>query len=105
MYQYPCKQRTPSEPFIEIESIVPNPAQSKVELFFTLPEHSFVTIRILDLLGRIVRMEFNQISMNAGSWSKTLDLAGIPAGNYTCELEANGVSSGTSIVTENFVIR
>jgi len=93
------------EPSLELQAIVPNPAQNRAEVFFTLPECSFVTIRILDILGRIVRAEFVQISMNTGSWNKTLDLAGIPAGNYTCELEANSASSGTLVVTENFVIR
>jgi hypothetical protein len=96
---------TASKPSLEIESIVPNPARTQAEVFFTLPEPSFVTIRILDLLGRMIRTEFVQISMNAGSWSKTLDLTGIPDGNYTCELEANSVPSGTSVATENFVIQ
>ncbi len=93
------------EPSLELKAIVPNPAQDRADVFFTLPKRSIVSIRILDILGRIVRTEFVQISMNAGSWSKTLDLTNIPSGNYTCELEANGASSGTSVVTENFVIR
>ena len=94
-----------SEPSLELNAIVPNPAQDRTEVFFTLPKQSFVTIRILDILGRIVRTQLDQISMNAGAWSKTLDLIGISAGNYTCELEANSASSGTSIVTENFIIQ
>jgi hypothetical protein len=93
------------EPDLELHAIVPNPAQTQAELLFTLPEHCSVTIRILDLLGRIIRTEFEQISMNAGTWSKILDLTNIPSGNYTCELVANSASSGTSAVTENFIIQ
>jgi hypothetical protein len=94
-----------TEPSLELKAIVPNPAHSQTEIFFTLPEQSFITIRILDILGRIVRTEFERISMNAGACNRTLDLTNIPAGNYTCELIANGASSKTSVVTENFIIQ
>jgi hypothetical protein len=94
-----------AKPSLELNTIVPNPAQDRAEVFFTLPERSFVTIYILDILGRIVRTEFEQISMNAGAWSKTLDLTNIPSGNYTCELVTNSNSAGASVVTENFIVQ
>ncbi len=94
-----------SEPSLAIKNIIPNPAQAQTEVFFFLPESGIITIRILDVLGRIVRTEFEQIHKEAGSCSETLDLSNIPAGNYTCELIANSNSAGTSVVTENFIIR
>ncbi len=94
-----------SEPSLAIKNIIPNPAQAQTEVFFFLPESGIITIRILDVLGRIVRTEFEQIHKEAGSCSETLDLSNIPAGNYTCELVANSDSAGTSVVTENFIIR
>ncbi len=105
----PCTNSVHTEneykPSLELKAIVPNPAQTQAKIIFTLPERSFVTIRILDLLGRIIRTEFEQISMNGGLCSRILDLTNIPAGNYTCELVSNAASSGTSFITENFIIR
>jgi subtilisin-like proprotein convertase family protein len=76
----------------------PNPFNPSTVINYTLPEASFVTLRILDVLGREVMTIVNR-SQQAGGYTVTwkgLDQNGsaVAAGNYFYRLDAAPVNGG-----------
>ena len=74
----------------------PNPFAITTKLSYTLPESGRVSLRILDMAGRIVRQEFSDDAQTAGLHSITIDMHDEPAGVYVSELtyvDAQGIAS------------
>ncbi|MCW8850742.1 MAG: T9SS type A sorting domain-containing protein, partial [Melioribacteraceae bacterium] len=74
----------------ELKQNYPNPFNPKTRIDYSIPEKSFVSIKIYDLLGRVV---------------KTLVSETKPAGIYTLNIDASSLSSGIyyySMSAENF---
>jgi hypothetical protein len=65
----------------------PNPFNPSTTIEYTIPQQSFVTIKIFDLLGREVAQMVNQ-KKDAGSYSVTWNASAISSGVYFYSLEA-----------------
>ncbi len=71
---------------IELEQNVPNPFTTSTTLTYTLPESGRVSLRILDMTGRVVRQLYSNTLEVEGSHSVVLDFTGLSAAVYVCEL-------------------
>lgn len=80
----------------------PNPMQSHTEIAFTLSERSHVTLRIFDLLGRIVAEPIDGELIPGTQrirWNRTADSGyRLPAGTYLAIIAANGRSAYAKLV-------
>ncbi|HTY39326.1 MAG TPA: YCF48-related protein [Bacteroidota bacterium] len=68
----------------------PNPFNPSTTISFTLPSHSFVSLRVFDALGREVTALVSQ-EMTAGSHSMTWDASFVPSGLYFYRLQAGEI--------------
>ncbi|MEL6865675.1 MAG: T9SS type A sorting domain-containing protein [Bacteroidota bacterium] len=64
----------------------PNPFSQQLELIFTLPQSSAVSIRLFDSSGRAMKTLLNK-QQTAGSHSLTVNTGDLPAGLYFLELQ------------------
>jgi hypothetical protein len=71
---------------MELEQNVPNPFTRSTTLAYMLPDNGRVSLRILDMTGRVVQQIFSNALEAAGSHSVELDLGGLSAAVYACEL-------------------
>ena len=79
----------------------PNPATSRTLVRFTLPEAADVTLRVLDVGGRLVRCARVRASAGAQEWAwDTRDDLGRPvaSGVYFVRLEANAARADRRVV-------
>ena len=75
-------------------SVYPNPATDRVTVGFTLTKPSDITIEAIDLTGKkIATVLSNQLPK--GSFNKSWDVSGLPAGIYYLRMEAKG--SGVTV--------
>jgi hypothetical protein len=65
----------------------PNPFNPSTEIRYTLPQKSYVTLRIFDLLGREVAVLVSE-ELAAGSYSTRWDAVGFASGVYLYRLHA-----------------
>jgi len=63
----------------------PNPVYSKAILHYGIPERSYITVQLMDGLGREV-VQLVHATQNAGSYQVELNAAGILPGLYFCLL-------------------
>ena len=73
----------------------PNPASGLTSIGFILPVNAEVTLRILDVTGKVVSTEIDNESLQAGEQTYTLDVSKFASGSYIYELtavQANGQS-------------
>lgn len=80
-------------------TVFPNPFAGQTHVQFTLAKQENVQIRILDLTGKEVGM-FNQGTMDAGSYTITLDASHLSAGMYLMN-----VNIGNQIITKKIEIQ
>ncbi len=80
---------TPLPLVFELKPLYPNPFNSAVNISFTLPRASDVSLKVYDLLGREVSTLFSG-SMNAGLHNTQWNCAECAAGIYLFKLEAAG---------------
>ncbi len=66
----------------------PNPINSVTEINYQLPIDSYVTLKIFDFIGRVVRTLVDE-NQNAGSYSVTFSEHNLPAGIYYYRLETD----------------
>lgn len=78
---------------IENVSVFPNPASDNISVELNLKTNSEVTINLLDLSGRIVKVIAKEM-YSAGSSKINSSLVGISAGNYSLQI----ISEGKSII-------
>ena len=74
----------------------PNPASELTSIGFTLPVRSEVTLRILDVMGKVISTEIANEPMQAGEQTYTLDASKLVSGSYIYELTATQ-SNGQSV--------
>ncbi len=83
----------PAAGSFELSPNYPNPfggaAGSATRIGFSLPREGFVTIRVLNSLGAVVRTLFTG-SADAGDHTIRFDGSGLPAGMYICEMTVAG---------------
>ena len=66
----------------------PNPANGLTSIGFTLPVSAEITLRILDVTGKVVSTEIANETMQAGEQTYTLDASKFASGSYIYELTA-----------------
>ena len=66
----------------------PNPASGLTTIPFNLPVDAVVTLRILDVTGKVISTEIANQSMSAGEQIYTLDASKYVSGSYIYELTA-----------------
>ncbi len=72
-----------------LEQNYPNPFNPSTTIAFTVPEVSFVTIKIYDALGNEVASLFKG-NKEAGTYEMNFDASGIPSGIYYCTMYTGG---------------
>lgn len=70
----------------------PNPVQSVSTVNFTVGQRANITLKLYDVTGNEVMTLANE-TMDAGSYTRSLDSSNLPAGNYICKLTSNGNTS------------
>ena len=65
----------------------PNPFNPSTNINFTLPNAEFVTLKIYDILGKVVTTLINE-ELNAGNYTKTWDANNLSSGVYFYRLTA-----------------
>ena len=83
----------------ELSDIYPNPANSLAQLNVRLQDNAGVSVNLVNIIGQSVQM-FNYGLMNAGDHQIRLDVSGIPAGLYYCNVMVNGQSATRKIVIQ-----
>lgn len=64
-------------------NVQPNPAGGpEVELEYSLGRRSVITIELLDMNGRVLRVVKKEMTAEAGAYRTTLDIQGLAAGTY-----------------------
>jgi hypothetical protein len=72
-------------------SIYPNPAREQFTVHYALKDNEVLTVRLLDLTGRIVQVA----DIQAFSAVNSIDISGQPAGVYTVHIAVNGKAIST----------
>jgi hypothetical protein len=75
----------------------PNPFNPTTNISFTLPQRSFVSLKVFDLLGREVTTIISE-EMLAGSYAKQWNAANIPSGIYFYRLQAGLYSETKKLI-------
>jgi hypothetical protein len=77
----------------------PNPFNPGTSINYELPENSFVSLKVYDILGREVAVLVEGLR-SRGSYTARWDATGMPSGTYLCRLTANapGVSGSQQFV-------
>ncbi len=65
----------------------PNPFNPSTKINFTLPERSFVTLKVYDMLGKEV-MNLVESSLSAGKYAVDMNAKGLSSGIYMYSIEA-----------------
>lgn len=75
----------------------PNPFNPTTNIRFSIPENSYVTLKVYDILGKVVAELVNG-SMEAGNHSINFDAANLTSGLYFYTLSANGYSETKKMI-------
>jgi len=88
--------RSASGADFSLDQNFPNPFGQSTSIGFTLPENGTVSLRILDITGKVVATPINGMDYIAGKQISKLDMPGLASGTYVYELDftnANGVTT------------
>lgn len=69
----------------------PNPFNPVTRIKFDVPKQGFVSLKIYDVLGKMVNILVNEIK-SQGQYSVDYNASGLPSGVYFYKLECNGFS-------------
>ncbi len=83
----------------------PNPTSGMTQISFTLPEASHVTVRVLDVTGKVVNSDVTNASFDAGQQAVQLDLSSLTSGSYVYELVATGSDGQTITLSKKLTIQ
>jgi aminopeptidase N len=75
----------------------PNPFNPVTKISFDIPEKNNVTVKIYDVLGRLVKVLLNE-TKDAGSYSVTFDGTNLPSGIYYYEIRAGSYTDTKKMV-------
>jgi hypothetical protein len=82
----------------------PNPASAMTSIQFTLPVNAVVSLRILDVTGKVVSNEITNQEMGAGTQSYTFDGSKLSSGSYIYELTAVQPNGQTVTLTKKMTL-
>ena len=85
------EDNTPSVSGMNIISNYPNPFSMMTTINYTVPQSAVLSMRVVDMVGREVRMLINNEQAESGNHSIQWDSkddsgADVGAGNYVCEM-------------------
>jgi len=72
-------------------SVYPNPVKNMASIRYKLPQDDFVTIRIFDNSGRLIKQLVDE-KKGAGIYQAGFSTVDLPAGMYFCKYETGGFS-------------
>ncbi len=81
----------------ELEANYPNPFNPSTKITYQIPNTNFVTLKVLDVLGREVRTLVNE-ELKPGRYVATLDASGLASGVYFYRLQAGEFVSTKRLV-------
>jgi len=79
-------------------SLYPNPSHGALNISFSLPESSDVTLRIIDATGQQVGNNHSWNAEGIGKHQYSIDLTGLSSGIYYCRMETNKTSQTKKLV-------
>ncbi len=94
----------PSELGFTLGQSYPNPTSGLAEISFTLPVASQVTLRVMDVTGRVVNSDVTNVPYEAGPQNVKLDLRVLPSGSYFYELIASGTDGQSATLSKKLTI-
>jgi len=71
----------------------PNPFNPSTTISYSIPNSSFVTIKVFDVLGNEIAQLVNE-EKSVGVYEITFDASGLSTGTYFYQVQAIGTSSG-----------
>jgi len=89
-----------------LEQNYPNPFNPNTTIAFRLPMHGFVTLRIYDVLGRLVSTLLDE-QKNAGLYTVDWNSTGVASGVYFYQLSAHplaGTQTGDFVETRKMIL-
>jgi len=93
----PHRSETPLPMIYALHEAYPNPFNSRCKIGFSLPDESHVTIKVFDVLGRMVRRLVDE-TMPAGVHSVTFKAWNLSSGTYFYTMTAGNFSKTRQIV-------
>jgi hypothetical protein len=91
------QEKSPLPKNFELSQNFPNPFNSTTTIPFSLAEGSFVSLSIMDPLGRQVASVLSQ-NLGAGTFNATWDATGFPGGIYVVSLQAGSLAATKKVV-------
>ncbi|MCF6404103.1 PQQ-dependent sugar dehydrogenase [Chitinophaga filiformis] len=80
-------------------TVYPNPAGATFTVKFNLPSNGYTTLAVYDMSGKQLLVPVNG-RFTAGTYTKTVSAASLPAGMYLVKLVHNGKVSSVKIIKE-----
>ena len=68
----------------------PNPFNPSTEITFSVPKSGLVTLKVYDLLGRLVSTLVNE-NKSTGNYTVRFDASRLASGTYIYQMNANGI--------------
>ncbi|MHB8391925.1 MAG: T9SS type A sorting domain-containing protein, partial [Acidobacteriaceae bacterium] len=83
----------------------PNPtATGATQVTFTLPESAQVTLRVLDVTGKVMMTPLANVNYTAGEQTVSLDLSNLANGSYVYQLVATGQDGQTVTLSKKLTL-
>jgi hypothetical protein len=87
----PITNLSTTESSFSLRQNYPNPFNPSTNIEFSIPEASFVTLKVYDMLGREIEQLISD-NMTAGQYEVKFDAANYPSGTYFYKLSAAGIN-------------
>jgi len=84
----------------------PNPftSTSGTNISYTVPEAATVTLKVIDMTGRVVRTEFENAAVTAGTHQYPMTAGELASGTYVYQLTAAMASGQTQVMTRKMTL-
>jgi hypothetical protein len=89
---------------VELGQCYPNPTSGVAEVKFSLPTASQVTLRVLDVTGKVVKTVLNNEAMGMGEQVQTIDMSEMTSGSYVYELSVTDMNGLTVTKTNKLTL-
>jgi hypothetical protein len=82
----------------------PNPFNPFTRIYLAVPVNSFITLKIYNTLGQLVKEFMNNQFIEAGNYYTEFDGSELPMGVYFCLFDASSKSNNKFIKTIKLVL-
>ncbi|HYM21228.1 MAG TPA: T9SS type A sorting domain-containing protein [Candidatus Kapabacteria bacterium] len=97
-------ERTASGSAFTIAQNYPNPFSGSTVIGYSVPENGTVSLRVLDLTGKVVSTGLDNAMMTAGSHTFTVDANGLASGTYIYEVSFTNSNGETSVLRSKMTL-